>query len=871
MIKLNIKFIYTNTKLQNGGLKHQEKNLAYYLNGVIGIIGTDTFGNKYIYDIADDTYNNKQLNNISEDRKHKFAKFLNNGAISIVIVIKLNNIKYINGVVEDYSTENILHVLKLSVINQITNDEEIFNTKYMDTYLRYYNMIKNSIIETYYYGNNIEDSIQEPEDINDVDYISFKKLIDNYKIVFTISKYYQERITDIDLCLINGLLLVYYVHFFNHVIIDFRNENYIFVDNKLVIIDYDIHVLSLYKVNNKDILFNNVRYNTKLSNYLKVFFYCALCINNQQNNNYYLQQINEAIELDIVYKGLFNKKSLYTDIYFSNLLKDNYEKIPSNITKKDMYYESKLKLFFKLSNYITIFEIIIKLWFKSFDYEGLFNDKFLTRSDKYILTMNKIHTEFISRTFYFHMTTFQNTNDVDILIKLLYGVPIINSDGIISYNNPYIEPLYTITLFNIDELKKFIFDPLSETGIMAPTQYNLPPYILALMYLMILLNEKDEVIIYSKFKTLLNDSIGTSELKDKTVEQLKEDFLKQLEDLSPREISKITTINGLELTIADYNDLPDKSQFIITQFTIEEKRQLTYEKWSDTRHLLQLTEDPYFRSDEEIMLPPVNSKFKQNEFLLFNGYRIYKWIFNDIKQPIINPFWVQLLTILGLISPFIIESNTVYNLNITQLKSLNDYLGLTINRFTLDEAIIIILPTQITLRTDQPYHPFIIKHSGERHIEDVNLPINTSHTFTLEYCRKVFRQIKGPIYIKLKNTRNEEMLKRLKQELDQSKYKQKLDEKFRPVKLGLEDKSPKYQLSKSPIIPIGRMKKKFRKGTQDLSTDRNSEKSIRKKEEREITIDRKKKQKYKEQQQLYNKYLKYKTKYLNLKSLLNIF
>ena len=128
-------------------------------------------------------------------------------------------------------------------------------------------------------------------------------------------------------------------------------------------------------------------------------------------------------------------------------------------------------------------------------------------------------------------------------------------------------------------------------------------------------------------------------------------------------------------------------------------------------------------------------------------------------MPILNPIWVILLNILDKKSPFVIESQLKYSLNEEQLMTLNSKLNIK-DRF--ERVTIIIFPSQITLTEEQPFHPFIINHTGENIIDDRYLPIDTRYTFTLKYTEVVLRIIKGLIYIQLKNTSNEAMLRKLK-------------------------------------------------------------------------------------------------------------
>ena len=707
MIELELKFTQDMTQY-GGSLSNVQNELIYILEGVGNTFQGKDNKNFIIYDFKFSAIHNKKF-------KEGLTKpILAHGLKSVALVVSLIGKRQFNKSKVLLETEVIpeyeqLYVLKLSFENKnfdffIGNGSSI-GGGYIGSYNKYYKKLPDALLKIYFYGENILDNIPETSHkYNNKYHILLKK----NKICFTITEYYHNKIDDIGKTLLNLVLIVNYLHSLGYLLLDLKFDNIKISNNLIKLIDYNFDLLTLYKLNNKNIIFNEPFYTAKMDNYLKKIFNIFLGLNNNYNNIFYKTEIEEKILL--MSTKIFSNVSAenyYYSKYIYNLLQDNSECKTALLPNKILYYISNVDFLLNKYGLISIAEIIITLLFTE---NNFFNQIFSTdsiKSQDRILKMNTRNSKFISGSFYSHINSYQNTNDIFILLKLFYGSPSFTSDGLLEFNddntfklddNPILK-LSPILDISIDPtifkgIKYLLIDPCSECGLLGLTYYNVPPFYLVMKYLIKLfipdidINSND--IICKKLYQYLIENAGITKYMPQFVD-FKNQLISQLTSLTEREIDTMSLID---------------------------KENLTYEKWVDIRTRLQLEGNPFYHSNENIILPSVNSRFEQNEFVLHNEHRVYKWIIGEDNIPKKNEYW--------------------------QKKSPKES---------------ILIPT-IVLTVEDGFHPFIITHKNEAIVPEHVLPINTLYTFTEEYNKEL--NTKGNVtHIPIINEKNKELLKKL--------------------------------------------------------------------------------------------------------------
>ena len=720
MIELNLVFI----QKQNGGaLTGKKKELTFALETVddnfYGITKDNT--TKYHFVITK-KYNEKYSDSDSGLKRKNLA----NGGISVAFVIRFlstENCKDGSFILNSDSDDH-LYVLKIA-FEEINFDfaDGLGSKGYTNSYSAYKILLPTALLDIKFYGSTITGTtIDIPLQEYDQKYhntleqikTEYNELLNKHEIIFTISKFYQEIIINNIkpiIPIINLVLVVNYLHNCGHIIIDLKSDNIIIENDLIKFIDFDIDLFTQYKEHNINILFNEPYLTTKIDNYLKKKLNISLGLNNQFNRDYYTHQIEEMITYNLRQLKYYSDINLYYDsklVY--NLLKENYkERDISNL-----YYETNCDFLFNKNGVISICDIIISLYFEKNDFIYDIFKKGTINS----LQLNSTYIDYRRYSIYYQLSSYHNTNDILILLKLLYGMPMYNTDGSYQIVNNKVKfedlskPVLQIkpeilkdqdNQIIIDYIKFLLFDPISECGLLAPEYYNMPPFYLVLKYLMIILNNIDKSIQIddeSMFKFLYKNlvkNVGKSWFLP-SFEKFKKQLLSQLDDLTEREIGNL----GKDYLTSD------------TQTRDKQRRELTYNQWIDIRINLQIQGDPKNHSDENIILPVVHSRFEQNDFKLHNGHRMYKWVF-DNKLPIINPHWII-------------------------------HTGLC---------------DKITVSLTHPLHPFIITHNDEYLIQEAQLPIDMYHTFTLDYSNNLINPTKS-IHKSLKNNKNNKLIKKLK-------------------------------------------------------------------------------------------------------------
>ena len=501
-------------------------------------------------------------------------------------------------------------IFKLRFINKNTDEKiKAWNDEFYILYRREKKrLFGKSLPECYFYGNKINKSDVNPVDKTDVNPVdkpnNYDEIIKDKDIMFSIYKYYTQKIESIDkkkYVLLKLTVFIYHINDNHYFINDLKYKNIGFDEKyNIITIDYDAITYQLYKTKtNKYVILKHPFYLYYLSCDVKKRLYSILNVNSDETNQYIEKYMKESkiIYSDDKEKNIIHNYNQATIDYLVKLL--DAKKKGYTVYSLD-YYLTDRNLYFDKFNVISIADVILYIFFNSekgylIYYKPEYFPKF---------RLNPIQVE-LAVTIIGGVSTFQNLNDIDLLTRFIYS---------------FIQPIDGIDKEYIDKLKFLILDPITETGLLGTDFECVPPYELIAKFLKII--NDDETPIYEQFKQMIDDNIGTETVLKVTTEQ----YTNKLNDNY-----KITNVgNDVKQLLTDLDllhELYDK---------------VTYEEWQLARLVEILMDRPDNRSDTSLDLPCVNSTLPQNYIITINTETqeiktTIKWVKNKSNEYVESP------------------------------------------------------------------------------------------------------------------------------------------------------------------------------------------------------------------------------------------
>ena len=279
----------------------------------------------------------------------------------------------------------------------------------------------------------------------------------------------------------------------------------------------------------------------------------------------------------------------------------DYKYFTDEYTRHENYYYTtdKFNPYFDKFNMSSFADILLNLFFQKINFSNVYNSKKLPPNSKYKkdFIFNDYIYGIISRNFTYNLRSIQNLNDINILKQLIYD---------------YIIPLPEIqsdTVF-IDGIKRLLFNPISECGLLATDYGLIPLYELSFLYLKNL-NENYEDK-YELFKKLLDENIGNSDVL--TLEEYKISLNKNLilSYIGADVIEKLKELKYFEDTITYDN--------------------ITYDSWELAVVVELLLNRSINKSYSHILIPSENSTLfnpyiyiRETTETTVRDYKIKKW------------------------------------------------------------------------------------------------------------------------------------------------------------------------------------------------------------------------------------------------------
>ena len=601
------KLILSHTQL--GGAPEDFKSLLCFLNNV------------YYNTLTAITKNIKIQDGIIVEEDKNFTFLINNDVNDGNRTEILNNSSYIGHgnhssticIKETEPNEFIKEPLVLKVLFVWKHGVDYlkkWNDKYYSTYRKFKSEYRNLVPNCYYYGNEIikkvdregdmtHDCIDKPNDY----YFLFEKKT----MAYNIFKFYKTDIEDISKKknLINTIVAVYvYLTNNNCYISDYKLANIAF-DKTMTLIDYSTDLFQKNKIGDDYIYEKWIYYTTYVPCYLrkKLFllikdeiYNITLKLKLEQQRIKEIQDGKKLSEHELlVFVKEENKK-------IHDLLRNKINAIPDTVNNE--IYKSKIDMCFDKMNSISIVEIILEVFFKSFYvyHEGerikknikalFFYDKiFREDNDNDPLIMDQIDYPYYTNSGISVIGNYKNSNNIDNIKKFIEFIE--PRYDLIDTNNEVLH--YELNEY-IKLLKNILFDFDSETGLLSPDYENVPPGILIFR----LLNEGENY--NEKYKSFIHKNIG-------------EDVDDSLE-------------NPLNSKTLNYI-----GQDIIQELGLSDKEDITLDDWREARKREQLKARPENRSYENLFLPPTNSRFPQINNI--DSEKLKKW--NEYKDTFKNP------------------------------------------------------------------------------------------------------------------------------------------------------------------------------------------------------------------------------------------
>lgn len=513
---LKIEFIKNN--INGGAFTDSQRILGLIKDYFHYIKGNDKNNNDY-YFIKNDELNNKEYENI---------KYISSGFYSTTIAI--NQISKIGEII------NIPLVIKLLLIKEREEDFiKDWNERYYNIYNAYKEKYKNLIADCYFYGNNIYKN-------NEL----IKTVVnnENKQLVFNIFKYYSQQLNNFSekkIALIKLSSVLLYFKNNNKFIFDLKYKNIAFDDKQnIILIDFSENLVENYKENSKYKINHRIDFGPYTPTYLRKIKYNFIkddIDNIKDKIDTISDEITKKITIKINISNIINNK-------IKKIINNNYE---LNNNKHNKYFTINNDIF-KLNklNSFSICEILLHLFFKKIYYkEGetkfhhnikiIFYEKYIYNENDKKLQVNEDEIVKLKTG-----TKFDSLNNVEIIRKFIYE---------------FIEPLDDVNKDYCNKLKYLIFDPETETGLLAPDYDDIPSYELIISYL----NEINDnnLDLFNLYETYIKENIG--------------------------------------------DDINIENTF---------QRNNNYREWANERKRIKENSDNVCENEESLIFPPVNTKFK---------------------------------------------------------------------------------------------------------------------------------------------------------------------------------------------------------------------------------------------------------------------
>jgi len=503
--------------INGGGFNDSEIILNLIKDNFNYIKGNDKINNNY-YFIKNDELNNKEYENI---------KYISSGFYSTTIAI--------NPINETAEIINGPLVIKLLLIKERKEDFiRDWNERYYNIYNAYKEKYKNLIADCYFYGNNIYKN-------NEL----IKTVVnnENKQLVFNIFKYYSQQLNNFNekkIALIKLSSILLYFKNNNKFIFDLKYKNISFDDKQnIILIDFSENLIENYKENSKYKINHSIDFGPFKPAYLRKILYNFIKYNldyitSKIDNNSNKKQ--ERITINKIVSKIINNK-------IKDNINNNYE---LNNDKYNKYFTINNDIFkFNKFNSFSICEILLHLFFKKLYYKEetkihhnintfVYEKNIYDENDKVFIINDNISSVL---KFY---TSFNSLNNVETIRKFIYE---------------FIEPLDDVNQDYCVKLKYLIFDPETETGLLAPDYDDIPSYELIFSYLNEINDNNSN--IFNLYETYIKENIG--------------------------------------------DDINIENTF---------QRNNNYREWANERKRIKENRDNVCENEESLIFPPVNTKFK---------------------------------------------------------------------------------------------------------------------------------------------------------------------------------------------------------------------------------------------------------------------
>lgn len=482
------------------------------------IKGNDKNNNDY-YFIKNDELNNKEYENI---------KYISSGFYSTTIAI--------NPINETAEIINGPLVIKLLLIKEREEDFiRDWNERYYNIYNIYKEKYKNLIADCYFYGNNIYKN-------NEL----IKTVVnnENKQLVFNIFKYYSQQLNNFNekkIALIKLSSVLLYFKNNNKFIFDLKYKNIAFDDKQnIILIDFSENLIENYKENSKYKINHSIDFGPYKSAYLRKILYNFI-----KDDIKFIKDKTDEISDE-------TKKKITIKINISNIINN---KIKDNINNNYELNNDKYNKYFTINNDIfkldkfnsfSICEILLHLFFKKLYYKeeekkihhninAFVYEKYIYNENDKKLQVNEDEIVKLKTA-----TKFDSLNNVETIRKFIYE---------------FIEPLDDVNQNYCVKLKYLIFDPETETGLLAPDYDDIPSYELIFSYLNEINDNNSN--IFNLYETYIKENIG--------------------------------------------DDINIENTF---------QRNNNYREWANERKRIKENRDNVCENEESLIFPPVNTKFK---------------------------------------------------------------------------------------------------------------------------------------------------------------------------------------------------------------------------------------------------------------------
>ena len=527
------------------------------------------------------------------------SKYISSGYFSSAIAI--------NQIIDsDKKTELPELVLKIKfIINKTEEEIQRFNKYYYVLYRRLRRKFPNCIPKCYFYGNKIIKKTYEPEIKNEEceKPENYDDLFANKQLTFSIYKYYTQALPTFYLkkyILLKVSIYLYYFRKVDFFVNDLKYDNIGYDDKYNIInIDYDDFTFGRFKEGKKYIIWKNPIYIYMFSCDIKKRLYTLLKLGSEETKAKIEKMVREDTRIysrvDKDNKQHKHNKAITT------LLIQSIEGIEIPDQGK---YLTDYNLYFEKFNAISIFDIILGIFFKDINVGKLLYFKAIDGFE-----LNPINFP-LGLVMSGYVSSFHNINDIDLLTRFIYG---------------FIKPIDGIDEEYINKLKFLILDTITETGIMGTDFESVPPYELIAKKFKDINN--DNIPIYEQFKQIIDDNIGTPTVLDKTAEYYKQELKKNY---------KITNVgNDVKAVLTDLGLLNES-------FDMN-----TYEEWQFSVLVEKLMDRPENRSDTSLDLPCVNSTLPQNYIITIDKKSgkeetTIKWVKNDMNVYVDSPEYTKI-------------------------------------------------------------------------------------------------------------------------------------------------------------------------------------------------------------------------------------